>query len=253
MTDWLFDLGNTRLKCAPLLAEGPGGIHVLPHREAEWPAALGAVLPGRIGVAHVASVASAQLRVALVEALAPRCERISMAVTVPRFGSLRIAYRDPTKLGVDRFLAMLGARERHPGPLLLCGIGTALTLDLVDADGLHLGGRIAPSPTLMREALHQRAPQLPAAGGAYMEFAADTADALASGCNGAAVALLEHGMRAAESRLGTPPRLVLHGGGVDALAPHLPGAIVSAAPVLDGLALWARAELAGEVDRRAGH
>ena len=43
---------------------------------------------------------------------------------------------------------------------------------------LH-GGRIAASPTLMRQALYQRAAQLPAGGGRYREFADDPGDALA--------------------------------------------------------------------------
>ena len=77
---------------------------------------------------------------------------------------------------------------------LVCGVGTALTIDLIDADGRHLGGRIAPSPTLMREVLHARAPQLPETGGDYVDFAADTEDALASGCEGAALALIERSL-----------------------------------------------------------
>ena len=69
-------------------------------------------------------------------------------------------------------------------------MGTALTIDLLGADGRHHGGRIAPSPRLMREALHARAVQLPPEGGRYAEFADDTDHALASGCAGAALALL---------------------------------------------------------------
>lgn len=242
MSDWLFDLGNTRLKCAPLVEGRAGDLHVLPHRASEWESALSAVLPARMGVAHVASVASEDLRVALLQALAARCERISRATTLPRCGDLRIAYRDPAKLGVDRFLAMLGVRAGIGAPFLLCGVGTALTLDLVDGEGRHLGGRIAPSPTLMRESLHQRAPHLPLEGGGYAEFADDTDDALASGCLGAAIALIEHGQRAAGTRLHAQPRLVLHGGGADTLAQHLPGARIAASPVLDGLAIWAALE-----------
>ena len=66
----------------------------------------------------------------------------------------------------------------------MVGVGTAVTVDLLDAAGRHHGGRIAPSPQLMRDALHAAAAQLPAQGGDYVEFAADTVDALASGCDG---------------------------------------------------------------------
>ena len=245
MSAWLFDLGNTRLKCAPLRADGSiGDAIALPHREEDVAAAMAQHLPARIDVAYLASVAQPTLRVAVLDALASRCGRISIARTQPRFDELRIAYADPRKLGVDRFLALLGTRTRVREPALVCGVGTALTIDLVDADGLHLGGRIAPSPTLMREALHARAPQLPEVGGAYEDFASDTEDALASGCEGAGVALIEQSLAAATARLGTAPTVLLHGGGSEALARHLPNATEVATLVLEGLARWACVETA---------
>ena len=245
MSAWLFDLGNTRLKCAPLLADGRIGEAIaLPHREEDVAAAMAQHLPTRIDVAYLASVAQPNLRVAVLGALASRCGRISIARTQPRFDELRIAYADPRKLGVDRFLALLGARSRVRGPALVCGVGTALTIDLIDASGQHLGGRIAPSPTLMREALHARAPQLPETGGTYDDFARDTEDALASGCEGAGVALIEQSLKAASGRLGELPGLLLHGGGSDALVRHLPNATEVATLVLEGLARWASVETA---------
>ncbi|HEY0504261.1 MAG TPA: type III pantothenate kinase [Lysobacter sp.] len=246
MSAWLFDLGNTRLKCAPLGTDGSVGASLaLPHRQEDVAAAMAQQLPARIDVAYVASVARPELRVAVLDALAARCGRIAIARTQPRFGEVRIAYADPRKLGVDRFLAIIAAHARAQGhPALVCGVGTALTVDLVDGAGHHLGGRIAPSPTLMREALHARAPQLPEQGGTYADFASDTEDALASGCDGAGVALIAHSLDAARQRLGTAPRLFLHGGGSEALAPHLPSATEVATLVLEGLARWARVETA---------
>ena len=246
MSAWLFDLGNTRLKCAPLRADGTiGEAMALPHREEDVAAAMAQHLPARIEVAYLASVAQPALRVAVLEALASRCGRISIARTQPGFRELRIAYADPRKLGVDRFLALLGARTRVVrSPALVCGVGTALTNDLIDADGRHLGGRIAPSPTVMREALHARASQLPEMGGVYEDFARDTEDALASGCEGAGVALIEQSLVAATRRLGQSPTVLLHGGGSDALARHLPNATEVATLVLEGLARWACVETA---------
>jgi len=245
MSAWLFDLGNTRLKCAPLLADGRIGEAIaLPHREEDVAAAMAQHLPARIDVAYLASVAQPNLRVAVLDALASRCGRISVARTQPRFEELRIAYDDPRKLGVDRFLALLGARSHVDGAALVCGVGTALTIDLIDASRQHLGGRIAPSPTLMREALHARAPQLPEVGGTYEDFARDTEDALASGCEGAGVALIQQSLAAASARLGETPALLLHGGGSEALARHLPNATEVATLVLEGLARWASVETA---------
>jgi type III pantothenate kinase len=240
MNAWVFDLGNTRLKCAPLLEGRVGEVVVLPHREADLAAAMEVALPSTIGVAYVASVASEALRVALLQALTARARRISLARTQAAFGDFRIAYAQPHKLGVDRFLAMLAAHRRHRGePVLSCGVGTALTIDLVDAHGRHLGGRIAPSPTLMREALHERAPQLPAHGGDFADFASDTQDALASGCDGAALALIESSVEAARVQLGQRPRVLIHGGGADRLAARLPDAVQVGSLVLEGLAIWA--------------
>jgi type III pantothenate kinase len=130
---------------------------------------------------------------------------------------VRIAYPDPSRLGVDRFLALLAARARAPGAWLIASVGTALTIDLLGADGLHQGGLIAPSPTLMREALAQRAPQLPIKGGKVIDFAADTVDALASGTILSARALIARSLQAARERFATTPTLLIAGGGAEAV------------------------------------
>lgn len=241
MSTWLFDLGNSRLKCAPLGSDGlPGEVVAIDHREGDLAAQLARLLPPRFEAACVASVASEALRVALLDALVGRCRRISIARTERAFAGIHIAYAQPQRLGVDRFLALVAAHSRGPGAAaVVVGIGTAMTLDLVDAAGRHRGGRIAPSPTLMREALHARAAQLPGAGGDYHVFATDTADALASGCDGAALALIERTVDAACEELGTAPRLLLHGGGSGALLGRLQNATHVPALVLEGLARWA--------------
>lgn len=253
MNNWLFDLGNTRLKGAPLRADGSvGEVVALAHDAPDLAAELARALPARGAVAYVASVAAADLKLDLLDALTQRFERIAVARTTRSFvdpGSnpgqgLRIAYANPDKLGVDRFLAMLGALARQDGPWVLAGVGTALTIDLLDRDGIHHGGRIAPSPALMREALHARAAQLPPTGGDYTEFADDTEAALASGCVGAALALIERSLREATTRLARAPKLLLHGGGAEPLLAHLPAAEFSPRLVLEGLARWARLEAA---------
>lgn len=240
MSTWLFDLGNSRLKCAPLGSDGlPGEVVAIDHREGDLAAHLARLLPSRFEAACVASVASEALRVALLDALVGRCRRISIARTERAFAGIRVAYAQPQRLGVDRFLALVAAHSRGAGAAVVVGIGTAMTLDLVDADGRHRGGRIAPSPTLMREALHARAAQLPCVGGDYRVFATDTVDALASGCDGAALALIERTVDAAHEKLGAAPRLLLHGGGSGALLGRLQNATHVPALVLEGLARWA--------------
>lgn len=233
MSTWLFDLGNTRLKCAPLIGvDEVGAVQAMAHDDADaW---LAALPEGE--EACVASVASEARRVALFDALSTRFRRIHRVRTEPKLGALRIAYSNPEHLGVDRFLALLGVCPQ--GAALLVGVGTALTVDLLDANGTHRGGRIAPSPQLMRESLHQRAAQLPETGGRYAEFADDTDHALASGCEGAALALIERSQQAAAQLLGSAPPLLLHGGGAEALRPHLPAHRWVPDVVLHGLAHW---------------
>jgi len=241
MNPWLFDLGNTRLKFAALEpAGGIGPVHGAAHVAGGFDPQWLDPLPARIDTAIVASVASPALRMILLDALAARGAQVQLAQTLPALDGLTIAYADPARLGVDRFLAMLAARAQG-GARLVVGVGTALTVDLVDADGRHHGGRIAPSPMLMREALHRRVVQLPPIGGAYTGFADDTEDALASGCEGAALGLIERSLCEAQRLLGTGPQLLLHGGGAATLRARLPQAQWQADLVLQGLARWHRA------------
>lgn len=66
---------------------------------------------------------------------------------------IRNGYRDPAKLGVDRWMAVLGGAEHHGLPLVVMDLGSATTLDAVDARGRHLGGLILPGPAAMLGAL----------------------------------------------------------------------------------------------------
>lgn len=235
----LFDLGNTRLKYAALREDGSlGEVAAVAHAGRAGPD-LFAMLPGG-AVAVVSSVAAQDVTDALLEKLRTRFGRCLLARTQDRFDGVQIAYPRPERLGVDRFLALLAARVRAPGAALVVGVGTALTIDLLDAHGRHRGGRIAPSPALMRQMLHQRVPALAETGGDYVEFAQDTPEALASGCEGAALALVERSRRQALDLLGADPLLLLHGGGGDALRSRLADAQWTPQLVLEGLARWAR-------------
>ena len=79
---------------------------------------------------------------------------------------------------------------------------------------------------------------LPVQGGRYSEFADDTDHALASGCEGAALALVERSLVHAQDLLGKRPKLWLHGGGADALRDRLPAHHWVPDAVLRGLARW---------------
>jgi type III pantothenate kinase len=75
------------------------------------------------------------------------------ARTEARTGTLSNSYAEPGRMGVDRWLAMLGARDLEQGRLCVVDAGSALTIDIVAASGQHEGGYIIPGPALMERAL----------------------------------------------------------------------------------------------------
>ena len=242
MTRWVFDIGNTRLKCAPVHEDGRiGEVTALAHGDHARADELESLLPSRGDWAYVCSVASPQRSLATIELLATRFRGVSTARTTSTFAGVRNGYPVPSKLGVDRFMAMVAARARAPGAWLVCGVGTALTVDLLDPQGVHRGGRIAPSPSVMRAALRQAAPHLPLQGGHYQSFAVDTEAALVSGCDGAAIGLIQHSLAEATALLGAAPAILLHGGGAGSLAGRLGQVQHEPSLVLQGLASWAMA------------
>jgi len=242
MTRWVFDIGNTRLKCAPLGDDGRiGQVTALAHVGHGQLAELALLLPQRGDCAYVCSVASPQQFLAVIELLARHFRCTSVARATAAFAGVRNGYPLPARLGVDRFLAMIAARSLGIGPWLVCGVGTAITVDLLDSEGMHRGGRIGPSPEVMRAGLHHAAAHLPPKGGQALAFALDTDDALASGCEGAAVGLIQDSIAAAASMLGSTPGLLLHGGGAQALVVRLAQAQHEPSLVLQGLATWAAA------------
>ncbi len=61
------------------------------------------------------------------------------------------AYTDPDSLGDDRWLALLAAAELAPAGSLIIDAGSAITLDLLSAEGTHLGGAIIPGTRTSRD------------------------------------------------------------------------------------------------------
>ena len=102
----------------------------------------------------ISSVAGATQEAELVELLEERWGVSAwFAQTGIRTGSLQNSYADPARMGVDRWLAMLGARQREQGRLCVVDAGSALTIDIVSATGRHEGGYIIPGAALMERAL----------------------------------------------------------------------------------------------------
>lgn len=66
-----------------------------------------------------------------------------------------VVYKDESKFGVDRWLALLGAKKLYPNQAcLVADLGTATTIDLLDANGVHQGGWIIPGIDLLHDCLN---------------------------------------------------------------------------------------------------
>jgi type III pantothenate kinase len=88
----------------------------------------------------------------IVEAIKTEYTNVKEVHSFKQFGKLTLAYKDSSKLGVDRFLAMLGALEYFPNEyLLIIDVGSAVTFDVINNKGEHQGGLIMPGLKALRE------------------------------------------------------------------------------------------------------
>ncbi len=88
----------------------------------------------------------------IVDSIKREFANVELVLPCKKHGNLTIAYQNPSELGVDRFLAMLGAIENYPSAnLLVIDLGSALTIDIVNDDGAHKGGLIMPGLMALRK------------------------------------------------------------------------------------------------------
>lgn len=243
---WLLDLGNSRAKLARLERGAPVDIAALDWLRPDFVPALRALLdswprPRRILVASVAPASrSGVLRECLPR---ERSVEIEWLRSPRRACGVGNRYAKHERLGIDRFLSMVAVHARAPGAAVVVGCGTALTLDVVAADGDHPAGLIAPSPARMLDALHRDTAIADRNPDAFRADADDdTAASLQAGCWAAAGALVEWFARDQQAALGEAS-VWLHGGWAEALAAWLAHdgfiAEVFEHAVLHGLAMWA--------------
>lgn len=245
----LIDAGNTRIKWAVLeggrLSVGEPVVRAadadVVRRLAESWTALEP--PQRILLANVAGDALADR----LAAWARRAWKQEIERVVPcreAFGVTN-AYTEPERLGVDRWLALIAARRRVAGPVCIVDCGTALTVDVMSAEGAHLGGLIIPGLGLMRRSLAEMTAGIGdgLTGGNTAEvslFAKDTRGGVMGGTLYAVVAVIDRIMADVAEAMDMTVTCLLSGGDADAVLPLL------AAPcrhvpdlVLEGLAVVA--------------
>jgi len=67
-----------------------------------------------------------------------------VAKTVKRACGVTCVYSDPQRLGVDRWLAFIEVWSKYRRPACVVDCGSAVTVDLIASEGVHLGGFIVP-------------------------------------------------------------------------------------------------------------
>lgn len=240
----LIDLGNTRLKCASWDGGALRFVGALAHAGSGMEMDFAGLWKDIENVSSIliASVAGAALGDQVARHALARFGVQARFVQSPASAcGVRNAYAQPERLGVDRFLGLVALHAGEPGPCVLASCGTALTLDALAADGVHLGGLIAPSPALMRDALTGATARLATPRSArVVERADNTDDAIESGVWLAAAALLERFVARAAAAFGASPAVVLTGGGATRLGELLePAHRIDPKLVLRGLAIYA--------------
>ena len=212
----VIDIGNTRIKpaqeSAGRLTSGPA----IPWRDQSLEDALGAVCAGlpRPTAVLVSNVAGPSIGEALAARVAHHWQLVAEFIQVrPRCAGMQTIYDEPARLGVDRWLAALAGFHLAGGAVCVIDAGTALTVDIVTADGTHRGGLIAPGLALMARSLTQGTAQLSLDTRTAVErFATNTRDGISLGCRDAVAGLLARVAERCKRDYGSLPRFIVTGG-----------------------------------------
>ena len=233
MTFLAIDVGNTRLKWAMYDAAHPGanllahGAEFLEHidqlAETGW---AGLPAPDRMLGCVVAGDA-------VMRRVQQQIEQMADWDVVPQWVVPSVAeagvtngYDHPTRLGADRWVAMIGARHQvlrqgTARPLVVVMVGTAVTVDALDAEGHFLGGLILPGHGIMLRALETGTAGLHVPTGEVTLFPTNTSDALTSGGTYAIAGAVERIYQHLSARCGEAPACIMAGGAGWKMAPSM--------------------------------
>ena len=224
----LIDAGNTRIKWGVLSNAVIGETDHVMHTDLDDAgfAALASRLPRQVDSAFVSNVAGPVLATRLTGLLAGGCE-LRFAKTAAKACGVTNAYPEPRQMGVDRWVALIGAWLEFGDAALVVDVGTAVTIDALDESGRHLGGQILPGLDSMSRSLGTSTSDIPVVkrhAAAFASdvgiFAASTADGVRQGAGNAIAGAIERA-RSVLAAAGHAPVLVLTGGD----APRLSAAL----------------------------
>jgi len=234
------DAGNTRIKWGVIEAWGWSAKGAIPTTEAPRLAQAWSALPEGIR-AVLANVAGIDVQRHIEHACAALGSELRVVEPTAIALGVTNGYRDPHRLGADRWAALIAAHHAQRGHKLVVNAGTALTVDALLDDGQFLGGLIVPGPSLMRLALEQATAGLRSNQGRFNAFPVRTQDAIHSGAIQACAGAIDRMSALMAGGECAPERVILSGGAAAELAPHLSlPTVVNENLVLDGLALLAR-------------
>jgi type III pantothenate kinase len=151
----LFDLGSSRLKWQ---ARSDAGV-VLDEGREPWGASQGApalprLRPASIWMARVGPEQREESLRARIRAHYGNVPVVSVRPQAMGPGGLRLDY-DLRQFGADRYCALLGVLAHTSAPAVVVDAGTAVTVDLLDEGGRHLGGYILPGLRLGLDAVRR--------------------------------------------------------------------------------------------------
>ena len=224
----LIDAGNTRIKWGVLSNAVIGETDHVMHTDLDDAgfAALASRLPRQVDSAFVSNVAGPVLATRLTGLLAGGCE-LRFAKTAAKACGVTNAYPEPRQMGVDRWVALIGAWLEFGDAVLVVDVGTAVTIDALDESGRHLGGQILPGLDLMSRSLGTSTSDIPVVKRHAAVFTSDvgifavsTADGVRQGAGNAIAGAIERA-RSVLAAAGHAPVLVLTGGD----APRLSAAL----------------------------
>jgi type III pantothenate kinase len=135
-------------------------------------------------------------------------------------------YDHPARLGSDRWIAMIGAlqhlraSDRHK-PCVVVMVGTAVTVEAIDASGRFLGGIILPGHGIMLRALESGTAGLHVPTGEVRDFPTNTSDALTSGGTFAIAGAVQRMVENLKRHTGEEPVVFMTGGAGWKMAPSM--------------------------------
>ena len=222
----LVDIGNTRVKwatCTDGRLSRQESADYSSWDVAHWRDHLFAHDVNHVVAASVAGSASREM---LTQAAAASGATVQFVASTTQAAGIRNAYADPALLGVDRWVAVIGAHHMKRTACCVVDVGTAATIDAVDDAGRHLGGFIVPGPRLMVASLHSGTSDLAAYSArsipeARTLFANNTRDAIERGCRVALAALIDRAFYDLARLVPMQPALLGTGGAMDEVAPYV--------------------------------